>query len=356
MTMIGTEFLEGQGLGNRLFCYISARCIALDRGQEFGTAGGQLLRADHLEPDLGQEIPAEKVPSFFHFAEAEKRIVLTDSVHDLTRGCYIAGADPRLLPGGPALPENVLLYGNLQSEAYFAGHREEIRRWLRVKPQYESAQYTADDLCILNVRGGEYADDEALFLRRRYYLDACRQMQQFYTGIRGSLSGGNALPDRLRYLVVTDDVEAARRLLPEFPVRHFSAEMDYVTLKNARYLILSNSSFGFFPAYTSETVRKVIAPKYWARHNVSDGYWASEQNIYGEFDYLGRDGRLYTAEQCRGELEEWKERAAREGVFERKPLSPEDPFVQGLRRRLERRRLLHRAARKLVRMVKPSGR
>lgn len=83
---------------------------------------------------------------------------------------------------------------------------------------------------------------------------------------------------------------------------------DYVTIKNAKYLILSNSSFAFFPAFTSETVEKVIAPKYWARHNVSDGYWASEQNIYEGFTYQDRKGRLFSAKECREELEEYKKR------------------------------------------------
>lgn len=37
--MVGTEFLKGQGLGNQLFCYITARCIAKKNGFSFGTAG-----------------------------------------------------------------------------------------------------------------------------------------------------------------------------------------------------------------------------------------------------------------------------------------------------------------------------
>lgn len=41
--MIGTEFLKGQGLGNQLFCYVTARCIARELGAEFGTAGQEQL-------------------------------------------------------------------------------------------------------------------------------------------------------------------------------------------------------------------------------------------------------------------------------------------------------------------------
>jgi hypothetical protein len=37
--MIGTEFIDGQGLGNQLFCYVTARAVAEENGYEFGTAG-----------------------------------------------------------------------------------------------------------------------------------------------------------------------------------------------------------------------------------------------------------------------------------------------------------------------------
>ena len=60
-----------------------------------------------------------------------------------------------------------------------------------------------------------------------------------------------------------------------------------------------------------ETVEYVIAPKYWARHNVSDGYWASEQNIYDELIYMDRKGKLFTAAECRGELAAYKQSSVR---------------------------------------------
>ena len=58
-------------------------------------------------------------------------------------------------------------------------------------------------------------------------------------------------------------------------------------------------------------IRYIIAPKYWARHNVSDGYWASEQNIYSDFYYMDRKGKLFTAEECRQELENYKNKSTK---------------------------------------------
>lgn len=389
--MIGTEFLKGQGLGNRLFCYISARCIALDRGEAFATAGGEFLNTPHLDLDMGVQIGGDAANSggpvlsdFARYDEAEERIFLKTSPHDMLHGCYISGADPVLLgarkesgagsspvPDGgnekakaaprAGMPEmdlggaasmgsagmekeksfpagNILLYGNLQSEEYFRAHREEVRAWLRVKQEFESDEFTADDLCILNLRGGEYRDKEELFLRRRYWLDAMAAMRR-----------DNA---SMRFMTVTDDVAAARALLPEIPAFHFTPEKDYVTLKNARYLILSNSSFAFFPAYTSDTVRRVIAPKYWARHNVSDGYWASEQNIYDAFEYLDREGKLWTVGECRRELAQYRAGAAFAALKERGPWAEDAPERLRLIRAGERRRRLRRAGDRIRRTLR----
>lgn len=297
--MIGTEFLQGQGLGNQLFCYVSARCIAADLGYEFGTAGQEQLAVNihskkgmyFMDMELGTPMngteSADK-EKFRIYKEKEKRLYLNTCVHDMTHGCYVAGADEEIYQ----IPDHTLLYGNLQAERYFRHHKEEIKQWLKVKKEYDSYEYTKDNLCIINVRGGEYADTRVLFLRRKYWLDAMKNMRR----IR---------PD-MEFMIVTDDVAAAGRVLPEVEAHHFDLAKDYVTIKNARYLILSNSSFAFFPAFTSETVQKIIAPKYWARHNISDGYWASEQNIYEGFTYQDRQGRLFTAQECRQELAEYK--------------------------------------------------
>ena len=295
--MVGTEFLQGQGLGNQLFCYVSARCIAEDLGYTFGTAGQEQLAVNihskkgmyFMDMDLGIPISEkEKEQVYQAYREKEKRLYLKSCAHDMTHGCYVAGADEDIYK----IKDHTLLYGNLQAERYFVRHKEEIGKWLEVKEPYDSYQYTKDNLCIINMRGGEYTDIRPLFLRRKYWLDAMENMRRIRTD--------------MEFMTVTDDVAAANRVLPEVKAYHFDLAGDYVTIKNAEYLILSNSTFAFFPAFTSKTAKKIIAPKYWARHNVSDGYWASEQNIYEGFWYQDRQGKLFDARTCREELEQYK--------------------------------------------------
>lgn len=292
--MIGTQILQGQGLGNRLFCYVTARSIAEQKKTSFGVPGKEILlkglTGNNSEPFLDLWMGEEAKPEDFTrvYEEKEERIYTGACRHDLEHGCYVAGEDRGVFN----VEDGTLLMGNLQAESYFAPNREQLKEWLKVKPEFDSYEYTRDNLCVLNLRGGEYASEPALFLRKKYWTDAMAQMKK----IRSDME----------FMIVTDDVTMAHKLLPGIPAYHFPVHGDYVTVKNARYLIISNSSFACFPAFTSETVQKVIAPKYWARHNVSNGYWASEQNIYTGFEYLGREGKLYDAQACREELETYR--------------------------------------------------
>lgn len=307
--MIGTEFIKGQGLGNQLFCYVTARAIAKEKGVAFGTANqGQFANNIHsnrgmyfMDIDLGHEITREEKKHLKRYEEAQVRLYLGNSRHDMEHGCYVSGADP----GMQAIADDTLLYGNLQDESYFGHDRDSIRQWLKVKAEYDSYEFSKENLCIINMRGGEYTGSPELFIDRKYWLNGMKHMKR----IR---------PD-MEFLIITDDVEAAGKVLPGIPAYHFDMGKDFVTLKNASYLLLSNSSFACLAAFISETVKYIIAPKYWARYNVSDGYWASEQNIYSIFHYQDRKGRLFTPEECRSELERYKKVSPRYQRRNQKP-------------------------------------
>ena len=299
--MIGTEFIDGQGLGNQLFCYVTARAVALERGCEFGTAGQERFAVNihsdrgmyFMDMDLGHAITKEEKKNFRIYHDVEERLYIGNSAHDLTHGCYVAGADP----GIHQVEDNTLIYGNMQDESYFIRYLPQVREWLKVKPAYDSYEYSRENLCVINMRGGEYTGSPELLIGRRYWINGMKEMKR----IR---------PD-MEFLIVTDDVKTANKILPGIEAHHFDIAKDYVTIKNAHYLLLSNSSFACLPAHTSETLQFAIAPKYWARHNVSDGYWASEQNIYSLFHYMDRKGRLFTAKECREELARYKETSAK---------------------------------------------
>lgn len=292
--IIATELLKGQGLGNQLFCYVTTRALAYEKGYDFSILNKEILANNihsnkgmyFMDMDCGLYLSKNDFTNVYR--EKEDRLFIGNSMHDIEHGCYITGVDEKILE----LSSSTLVYGNMQDASYFSKYKEQIKEWLRVKPEYDNMEYSRENLCIINIRGGEYANNPELFLKRSYWIKAMAHMKK----IRSDME----------FMVITDDVVAAKRILPEVPAFHFDLAGDYTAIKNAHYLILSNSSFAFFPTFTSETVKYVIAPKYWARHNVSDGYWASEQNIYDEFMYMDRKGNLFSAAECREELAEYK--------------------------------------------------
>ena len=292
--IIATELLKGQGLGNQLFCYVTTRCIALKNGCDYSILGSETL-ANNIHSqcglyfmDLEFGIPTQKEDFEKVYNEKEDRLFAPNSKHDIEHGAYVSGTDEALLK----LKESALIYGNMQAEEYFLPYKKEICRWLKVKPEYDCYEYSQDDLCIIHLRCTDYMDSPELFLNKRYWLNGMKNMRR--------------INPNMRFMIITNDVKEAQKLIPGVKVYNFDLAKDYSIIKNAKYLLLSNSSFAFFPAFTSNTVRKVIAPKYWARHNVSDGYWASEQNIYQGWTYQDRKGKLFSAEECRKELETYK--------------------------------------------------
>ena len=303
--MIGTEMIKGPGLGNQLFVYVTARAIATEKGCEFGILNpeqfGNNIHSSNgmyfMDIDCGKVISPNDKDKMHIWNDDDTRIYLGTSKSDMENGIYVSGPDDSIHD----IEDNTLIYGNLQAESYFIRYKDKIRDWLKVKPEYDSKEYTKDNLCILNMRGGEYSSSPELFLGRNYWLKAMKQMKK----IR---------PD-MEFMIVTEDVESARKILPEVEAHHFDMGKDYVTVKNARYLIASNSSFAVLAALTSEELVYAIAPKYWARHNVSNGYWASEQNIYSFFHYMDRKGKMFTADECRAELEKFK---ATSGIYTKK--------------------------------------
>ncbi len=289
--MITTQLHYGQGLGNQLFCYITTRCIAADKGVEFGLAGIENLGDQRyndkglyfMDLYLGEPVNESKITN--HYTEKELRLKTNVSHHDSTLGCDIRMYDPQLV----SIPDNTKLEGIMQSEDYFYHRKDEIKQWLKLKPEHDCYDFSHDNICVINFR--DYKGSDELFLKREYWVNAINHML-------------NINPN-MQFLVITENPSVAKEMLPELTdnIYHFDVGKDYSIIKNAKWLILSNSSFAFFPAWTSDTVRMIIAPKYWARHNVSNGYWATSYNLYRDWFYMDRNGVLFSYDECKRELD-----------------------------------------------------
>ena len=113
----------------------------------------------------------------------------------------------------------------------------------------------------------------------------------------------------MKFAVVTDDLHTANRVLPKVPLIGSAATdlqdsakashhvggpvgIDYGILNSCKNIIMSASSFGFWPVWTNSRNPNVIAPKYWAAHKQSDGYWSCGESMVDEWKFLDREGNL----------------------------------------------------------------
>ncbi len=280
--MLVTELYNGQGLGNQLFCYVTTRTLALDLGYDFGIMGADKFKArSFIELDAGKPVIGGLTP-----IEGQEPLILPYGITNYyvekgklhENGSEIRGYDEDLR----RIPDNTKIDGLLQGEGYFQHRKEEIRKWLYV-PTIEMPEKT----CVINFRGGEYKYVPQFFLQKKYWDDGIRVMKEY--GVTD-------------FVVVTDDIEEAKKFFPDFKVTHDMKD-DWVAIQSAHYLLLSNSTFAWFPAWLNTNAKLIIAPKYFGRHNVSDGYWSLETNLTKGWMWIDRNGVLFTYDECLKELQ-----------------------------------------------------
>lgn len=110
----------------------------------------------------------------------------------------------------------------------------------------------------------------------------------------------------MKFILITDDPECAKAFMPfDIPTYHLDIGFDFYVVNQAKWVILSNSTFGWWAAWLNNNVNKILAPKYWARHNISDGYWSIGDSYTRSFTYVDRDGNLFDYDTCRVEAEEY---------------------------------------------------
>lgn len=248
--MIASIFHSGSGLGNQLHRYVMARVLALDKEYDFGMLNPDLFKeSSFMHLDMGDKAcDCLEINSPFY----EKKIV--------ENGLDIRSYDPEI----NFVEDNTVIDGEFQDPRYFEHRLPEIREWLKV----ESLDMP-DDLCIINFRGGEYTIFPDLFLIKAYWDTAIEIMKEKYPYIR--------------FEVHTDDPETARKFFPNYPIIQ-DIGLNWRSIRYAKHLILSNSSFAILPALLNENVKEIIAPRYWARHNTK--VWAQPSNYYKQFMYI----------------------------------------------------------------------
>ncbi len=225
-------FHAGSGLGNMLHRYIAVRMLAKAKKGGFGVVAPDLFRgSSFLKINMGASVMDYKVE----------------------------------FPSGKTTP-NVdlnILDGEFQNSIIWSKMIHWVRDWLKVEPLD-----MPDNLCVINFRGGEYKLFPELYLPKEYWDLAIDIMK-------------NADKD-MKFEVHTDDPEEARKFFPDYPIVS-DIGLNWRSIRYAKYIILSNSSFAILPASLGNADR-IIAPKYWARYNTKE--WINPDNSTYDFHYI----------------------------------------------------------------------
>ena len=298
--MLGSEFYRGQGFGNQLWVYWVVRSAALRTGQVFGFLSREEFKGqDFLKLNMGVPVvgkksnaPAPRIPNGFEHYYREKQSLTHPEKYDVTR------FDPQLFNPKP----NTFLDGYMQSEKYIEDNKDLIKNEMKFSGEIF-------DGCTIHFRAGDYLGIPDVLLPPTYYYSAMEQIKN--------------IDPTVKFRVVTDGPRRAQKYFPNLPIlssgrvltvarkwyfqqKSSNIGIDFSRLQNSKYLILSNSSFSWWGAWSSAYLVQAIAPKYWARFNTSDGYWGLGDSLTKSWIYIDRNSKTFTYEQCLKELNEYR--------------------------------------------------
>ena len=269
--IIQTKFLAGQGLGNQLWVYAVGRALAEKLGRQHVVLGMELFKGgSFLDIDINAD-PKPGAP-----IEQFNETLYYDPLLKYFSSTY----DNRV----ETLPARVQINGLFQSERYLYDYMQDLSSWIRPSKYVQGVATSYEDICVLNLRGGEYKRHKSFILPRGYWDMAANVLRM-------------KLGD-VKIMVVTDDPAYARAFLPEFPVLEGGVAECYAALMGAKAIAVSNSSFSYFPIKTRHDLPFVVAPEHWARYGHSEGRWAMPSNVYQGWTYLSASGALLEYSNC----------------------------------------------------------
>lgn len=303
--IIATELYDGQGLGNQLWAYAVTRLAALMQGFDFGIGGRTNFKGHNwIDLDFGHPLrgglsneggPPWRLPMGLKHYYSEQKFV------NKSTGLDVSIADKKMW----LLPPGTKVDGNFQSYEYLRGYEDLIRSWIRIQPQPVSDLSLDEDVCLVHVRGGDFKNLKNTALGAEYYRNSIAYVRSKF-GVD-------------RFVAITDDVNYAKALLPEGveiseKTSHFSrsrdqarhhigvnVERDFFCLTQAKYLIISSSSFAWWAAFLNTKRCVVVAPKFWAAYNSALKLWSTADIITPGFTYIDTTGNVFSSEECLSE-------------------------------------------------------
>lgn len=269
--MILVEFYEGQGLGNQLWLYSAARTLADIKNCDLYIENDFLFKGSNF-------LKIRYKPTAGLAKNFKKNLIIYNEpfFYDSHFKSFITFYDNNFFK----LNKNIILRGLFQSEKYLRSSIYNIETIIKFKNRsFENLDILDYRVCLINLRGGEFKRYKDLILPLEYWEFAINYMKE--------------KKNILKFIVVTDDKFYAKRIFPNFEIISDNIPLCFKYLTFAKYLIVSNSSFSYFPIAMNRNKPFVIGPHNWARFNNPLNLWIAPCNFYKKWHWMDKKGRLF---------------------------------------------------------------
>jgi len=260
------------GLGNQMFQYAAGRALALRHGVPLGLDCRRLYSTNpprryalHHFDIKAQKPEDAELPPVRKTGKLAWLAWRAGLINPPLLGQQADGYDARIERAGPA----TYLYGYWQSERFFAGKRDQIRRdFAFVTPASQSNLRLADEIMAtpavsLHVRRGDYVANKKTnaihgLCSKGYYHRALTQIAT----AAGICPLVFVFSDDPQWVRDNLDLPFPKRVVAENDSDHQYEDLRLMTL--CRHHVIANSSFSWWGAYLNPSVSKqVVAPRQW---------------------------------------------------------------------------------------------
>ncbi|HYH16769.1 MAG TPA: alpha-1,2-fucosyltransferase [Flavisolibacter sp.] len=264
------------GLGNQLFQYAAARCLAELKGTEVkldvaGFQDYQLRNFDLTAFNIKATIASEQEIALLKPKGTIERV--QSYLTPLRKRRFYKQPYFHYDPNFHQLGNNVYLQGFFQSKKYFTPIQSIIRKELKIRNEHikEVKQFgntlQTNTSVALHIRRGDYKNEEALryhgIVPIEYYQQAASYFQQKLSNPKFYIfsDDGNWVKENLQLANATIVSSIHSKT-------HFE---DLYLMSQCQHNIIANSSFSWWGAWLNNNSDKiVIAPKQWFNEGPKD--------------------------------------------------------------------------------------
>jgi hypothetical protein len=239
-------------LGNHLFQYAVCRTVAIRNGYNFYIPySGKLLKCF---PNLDMGICDGDISQVFPDTNGYNPAIY--GVSNFTH-----------------------LQGNYQSVKYYEDYEDLIKEWYKIEMDSDTEKvlekYPIEEYCFIHLRGNSNKSSW-LMLPKSFYEKGIEKIKE--------------INPNMKFVIVTDDYETSKEYFPELDIicgDYENIMVDFKVLYYAKYAIISNSTFSWWPRWLSEG-GITFAPLNWLNYNIGGGFNPVDINT-NKFIYIHHD-------------------------------------------------------------------